>query len=89
MNNKGSALEKAGDVRGALEKYRAALDLYPDHVGIRTNLAIALLKLGQWDQGLSQLREALRRDPGNAKLQAALADALAQAKAHGLVTEKQ
>ena len=82
LNNQGAALEKSGDVKGALEKYRAALNLFPDHVGIRTNFAVALLKLGQWDEGLAQLREALRRDPGNAQLKAALDDALAQYQAH-------
>jgi protein O-GlcNAc transferase len=88
LNNKGSALEKSGDTRGALERYRAALEIDPDHVGIRTNLAVALLKLGRWDEGISQMREALRRDPGNTNIQRGLEDALAQAKAHGLVLVK-
>jgi protein O-GlcNAc transferase len=89
INNRGAELEKAGDLRGALEKYRAALDLLPDHVGMRLNLAVALLKLGKWEEGVSQMRDALRRDPGNALVQAALEDALAQAKAHGIVLPKQ
>jgi tetratricopeptide (TPR) repeat protein len=80
INNQGAELEKAGDLRGALEKYRAALDLNPEHVGIRTNLAVALLRSGQWSQGIAALREALRRDPGDTALQKALDDALAQAK---------
>ena len=79
LNNQGADLEKAGDIRGALEKYRAALALMPDHVGIRVNVAVALLRLGQWSQGLQELREALRRDPDNPKLKAALDDALSQA----------
>lgn len=79
INNEGAALEKTGDLRGALEKYRKALDLNPDHVGIRVNYAVALLRLGQWTEGLTELHEALRRDPGNAQIQAALKDALAQA----------
>ena len=37
INNKGSELEKSGDVRGALERRTPALELYPDHAGIRTN----------------------------------------------------
>ena len=88
MNNRGAALEKAGDVRGALEKYRAALELLPDHVGIRVNLAVALLKLGNWEEGISQMRQALRREPGNREIQKALDDALVQAKAHGIVPPK-
>ncbi len=88
-NNRGAQLEKIGDLTGAVEKYRAALAMLPDHVGIRTNLAVALLKLGQWDEGIAQLREALHRDPGNPKLQKALDDALAQAKAHGIAVHNQ
>lgn len=81
LNNEGAGLEKAGDLRGALAKYREALDLYPTHVPIRVNYAIALLRLGQWTEGLNQLHEALRLDPGNTKIQAALDDALKQAPA--------
>lgn len=78
-NNRGADLEKGGDLRGALQEYRAALDLLPDHVGIRVNYAIALLRLGEWKEGLAELRDAARRAPSNAVLQAALEDALAQA----------
>jgi protein O-GlcNAc transferase len=79
LNSQGAELEKGGNLRAALEKYRAALELYPEHVGIRTNFAVALLRLGHWSEGLAQLREALRRDPDNVTLKAALDDALAQA----------
>jgi len=79
LNNQGANLEKAGDLRGALEKYRAAVDLLPGHLGIRVNFAVALLRLGQWKEGLAELREAVRRDPGNAMFQAVLNDALSQA----------
>lgn len=81
MNNEGAALEKMGDLREAMEKYRAALALDPGHVGIRTNFAVVLLRLGQWIPGIAELREALRRDPGNHSLQQALDDALSQAPA--------
>ncbi len=79
LNNQGAALEKAGDVKGALEKYQAALALAPRHAGIRTNVGAALLRLGQWAQGIAQLREALRQDPDNQVLQAALRDAILKA----------
>jgi Flp pilus assembly protein TadD len=87
-NDRGTAMDKSGDVRGAIEKYRAALALQPDNAGIRANLAIALLKDGQWDEGLSQLREALKRDPHNPNFQRAFEDALEQAKAHGIPVAK-
>jgi len=79
LNNQGADLEKTGDLRGALQKYRAALNLLPAHVGIRVNVAVALLRLGQWERGLAELREAVRQEPDNAVLKAALEDALAQA----------
>ena len=79
LNNQGVELEKNGDITGALKDYRAALELMPNHVGMRVNLAIAMLRLGQWKEGLGELREAIRREPGNAVFQAALDDALSQA----------
>jgi protein O-GlcNAc transferase len=82
LNNQGAELEKAGNLRGALEKYRAALELSPEHVGFRVNFAAALLRLGQWSQGIAELREALRRDPGNSTTKAALDAALLKNPAH-------
>ncbi len=63
LNNQGAALAKAGNMRAALKKYRAALERYPEHVGIRLNFAIALLRLGRWLQGIAELSEVVRRDP--------------------------
>ncbi len=79
LNNQGAEFEKAGNLRGALEKYRAALELCPEHVGFRVNFAVVLLRLGQWSQGIAELREAVRRDPRNSTVKAALDDAVAQA----------
>jgi len=78
-NNLGAKLEKEGNLRGAFDKYQEALALDPSHVGIRVNYAVALLRLGKWNEGISELREALRRDPGNPSVKAALQDALKQA----------
>jgi len=44
---------------------------------------VALLKLGQWEQGIAEMRDALRRDSGSTEIQKALDDAIAQA--HGIV----
>jgi superkiller protein 3 len=79
LNNEGAALEKAGNVAAAAEKYRAAIALDPAHIGIRVNFGVAQLRLGQWAEGLAALREALRRDPANERVKAALDDALEQA----------
>ena len=79
LNNEGAALEKTGDLSAALEKYRKASSLDPNHTGIRLNFGVALLRGGKWAEGLAELREVVRRDPGNVKAQAALRDALEQA----------
>ena len=79
LNNEGANLEKARNLRGALDKYRSAHQLFPGHVGIQVNYAIALLRLGEWKEGLAQLRDAAQREPGDPKLKAALDDALRQA----------
>ena len=79
MNNDGSALEKAGDLRGAAEKYRTAVELNPAHTGIRVNYAVALLRLGQWKEGFSQLREAMRQAPFDPQPRAVWDDAIRQA----------
>ena len=79
INVEGMELEKAGDLRGAAEKYRQALELDPTHVGIRVNYAVALLRLGEWKSGLQQLHEALRMEPNDSVLKAAWDDALRQA----------
>jgi tetratricopeptide (TPR) repeat protein len=79
LNNEGAALQKQGNLTAALEKYRDASKLDPNHVGIRVNYAIALLRLGRWTEGLTELHDALLHDPANAQIRAALDDALRQA----------
>ena len=66
----------------AAEKYRAAVDLNPGHAGMHVNYGVALLRLGQWERGLAELRTAVRQDPSNSRFQRALEDALAQAPPH-------
>jgi tetratricopeptide (TPR) repeat protein len=79
LNNEGAILQKSGDLEGALAKYAAAAKLYPSHPGIRVNHAVALLRLGHWTEGLTELNDSLQLNPDDAKVRAALKDALAQA----------
>jgi tetratricopeptide (TPR) repeat protein len=81
LNDEGIALEKSGDVRAALAKYRAALDLDPTGTGFQLNYGLALCRLGRWDDGIAELREVLRLDPDNHEAAKALYIAIDQAKA--------
>ena len=80
LNSEGIQLEKAGDTRAALAKYREALDLDPTGFGFRLNYALALCRLGRWQDGIVELREVLRLDPDNADAAKALYIALDKAK---------
>ena len=79
LNNEGAQLQKQGKLAHAAEKYRAAVELNPGHAGMRVNYAVALLRMGRWEDGLDQLRTAVRQDPSNETFRKALDDALAQA----------
>jgi tetratricopeptide (TPR) repeat protein len=72
LNSEGIQLEKSGDIRAALAKYRAALDLDPTGFGFRLNYGLALCRLGRWQDGIVELREVLRLDPDNADAAKAL-----------------
>jgi tetratricopeptide (TPR) repeat protein len=79
LNSEGIQLEKSGDIRAALAKYRAALDLDPTGFGFRLNYGLALCRLGRWQEGVVELREVLRLDPDNADAAKALYIANGQA----------
>jgi tetratricopeptide (TPR) repeat protein len=80
LNDEGIAMERSGDVRAALAKYRAALDLDPTGTGFQLNYGLALCRLGRWDDGIAELREVLRLDPDNQEAAKALYIAIDQAK---------
>ena len=79
LNNEGVKLQQAGDLRGALAKYSAAHELNPDSELFLFNMAVTLLRVGRWKEGLAALDECRARDPNNAKLKAVWDDAIRQA----------
>jgi tetratricopeptide (TPR) repeat protein len=81
LNSQGIELEKAGDVAAALEKYRAAVELNPFQPVLRRNFALALCRLGRWEEGIAELREVLRVDPEDTEATKALYIALEKARA--------
>lgn len=72
LNEEGLKLEHKGDLLGALNKYRGALDLDPTGFGFRLNYALALCRIGRWEEGITQLQEVLKEDPDNADAAKAL-----------------
>jgi tetratricopeptide (TPR) repeat protein len=81
LNNEGARLEYAGDLAGAVDKYRAAAQLSPESAPIRVNYAGGLLRLGQWTAGLNELHAAFLIDTSDVKIRNALRDALKLAPA--------
>jgi tetratricopeptide (TPR) repeat protein len=80
LNDEGIGLEKSGDLRAALAKYRAALDLDPTGTGFQLNYGLGLCRLGRWEDGTAELREVLRLDPDNQMAAKALYMAIDQGK---------
>lgn len=80
-NNAGVELEKAGNVAAALEKYRAAVRLDPTQTVFRRNVALALCRLGRWDEGVAELQEVLKENPDDAEATKALYIAQENARA--------
>jgi tetratricopeptide (TPR) repeat protein len=79
INEEGLRLEHSGDLVGALGKYHRAVDLDPTGYGFRLNYALALCRLGRWQEGIPQLQEVLRQDPDNGDAAKALMIAQEQA----------
>ncbi len=61
--NLGEVAEERHDFGAAAGYYRKALDLRPDFAEARAGLGVALVRLGRREEGLRELREAVRQDP--------------------------
>ncbi|CBJ26241.1 putative methyltransferase [Ectocarpus siliculosus] len=55
--------QESGDIPGAIEGYRAVLAESPKNCVALNNLGVALLALGQQDEGLSMLEKSFELDP--------------------------
>jgi tetratricopeptide (TPR) repeat protein len=62
---RGLDLQRAGDVIGAIDNYKAALEILPDRVDALSNLGAAYVQLGQYDKAIAQYQAALKADPLN------------------------
>jgi protein O-GlcNAc transferase len=61
-NARGLELERHGNIAAALEEYRTAVALSPSPV-LRRNMALALCRLGQWDECIEELQKVLEVAP--------------------------
>jgi Tfp pilus assembly protein PilF len=64
--NFGVALYRAGNVAGAIDRFREAIRLKPDYADAHYSLAVALAKQQQYWQALPHYERALELRPGNA-----------------------
>jgi tetratricopeptide (TPR) repeat protein len=60
--------EKLGKTREAAQFYQGTIDVSPDHLGARTNLARIYLFAGAPDKALELLKPALDKHPDNSEL---------------------
>jgi tetratricopeptide (TPR) repeat protein len=80
MNNLGFALLRSGDPEGALQVLQKAKQMAPGNGAPHANIGLALLTIpGRRNEGIAEIREALRLDPDDQTARAYLNGALAQA----------
>jgi tetratricopeptide (TPR) repeat protein len=68
-------LAKTGDTPGAIEQYAYVVGVKPEYIAARTALAGLYLKANQPDMALVELREAAKRETGNASIWEQIGDA--------------
>jgi tetratricopeptide (TPR) repeat protein len=68
-------LHQAGDLFGAIDSYKAALELDPSRPEALTNMGAAYVRLGEYDEAIQHYEQALALDPnaGATRLNLALA----------------
>jgi len=81
---RGVQLHQSGDILGAIEAYRDALEKEPQRVDARSNLGAAYVRLGRYQDAVREYRRALEVEPEQAAVRFNLALALYKT---GLVAE--
>ena len=65
--------QQRGELAAAVRKYEHLLQLYPDTLPARANLAVALVALGRFDEAIREYRTVLAQAPDNFDLRLNLA----------------
>lgn len=79
----GNLLEDKGEPSAAMEKYRQAVAITPEHPRTHLSLGNALLGMGQKENAIISYREAIRLDPSYAHAHFNLGNALQQVGSPG------
>jgi tetratricopeptide (TPR) repeat protein len=58
-------LHQSGDIEGAIRGYQAILKKQPRRVDVRSNLGAALVRLGRYEEAITQYKQALTTDNRN------------------------
>jgi Flp pilus assembly protein TadD len=72
LNNYGVALAALGDAQGAVDRFRMALEIAPEHREAHNNLAHALLDQNRLEEAIRLCRSALERWPDSPEFHDAL-----------------
>jgi len=75
-NNFGMALDEAGKVDEAIEQWKQALRLRPNHYRVTGNLVRVLIEKGRIEEAIFYYNKFLERSPEDCKIRMYLADAL-------------
>ena len=63
LKNRGNSQKAAGDLPGAVESYRQALEAEPNYVAALYNLGLALRELENFEEAEACFRRVLEIDP--------------------------
>jgi tetratricopeptide (TPR) repeat protein/transglutaminase-like putative cysteine protease len=83
----GDQLFSQGDLDGAIEEYRKALQLQPDNIRAHRTLGDALFNKNVFDEAATEYREVIRLKPGDAEAHSSLGDVLSDRDANGAIVE--
>jgi tetratricopeptide (TPR) repeat protein len=76
----GNAYAMVGRYEEAIAEYRKALAIWPEDVGVRSTLAVALNHQGRYDEAIGEYQEVLKLHPNDTETKRKLSEAL-QSKA--------
>ena len=76
-----------GDLNGAYDQYRVALELNPRSAVAHSNLGGLLAQIGMLNEGIAEFQEALRLNPNDEQAKLKLQYATAELKNRGKKTQ--